>query len=47
VLPLVPGRKVAFRTPTKGDEKGKEDLGDGQGWILAVVKRCLSVEKNR
>lgn len=47
VLPLAPGRKVAFRTPTKGDEKGKEDLGDGQGWILAVVKRCLNVEKNR
>ena len=52
-LPLLPGRKVAFHQPpsksaplhTKGDHGGAE--GDGDTWILAVVKKCINQDKNR
>jgi SAGA-associated factor 29 len=52
-LPLQPGRKVAFHQPptksaplhTKGDHGGGE--GDGDTWILAVVKKCINQDKNR
>ena len=52
-LPLQPGRMVAFHQPitkgaplhTKGDHGGGE--GDGDTWILAVVKKCINQDKNR
>lgn len=50
-LPLQPGRKVAFHQPPSkgGGTHGKGDGGDGDGetWILAVVKKCINQDKNR
>lgn len=55
-LPLQPGRKVAFRQPPQGTRgsggRGGNDYGgggdgDGETWILAVVKRCIGGDKTR
>jgi len=51
-LPLLPGRKVAFHQPppktgaahAKGEQIAE---GDGETWILAVVKKCINQDKNR
>lgn len=40
-LPLQEGRKVAFHPPP-----GKGDT-DENTWILALVTRCISADKNR
>ena len=41
--PLVEGRKVAFQQPTKAEGGDAEE----NTWILAVVTKCLSTEKQR
>ncbi|KAG8998590.1 hypothetical protein FRB94_001393 [Tulasnella sp. JGI-2019a] len=55
-LPLQPGRKVAFRQPPQGtrgsggrsgNDFGGGGDGDGETWILAVVKRCIGNDKTR
>ncbi|GJJ15562.1 hypothetical protein Clacol_009840 [Clathrus columnatus] len=50
-LPLQPGRKVAFHQPPPknggGHVKGENGEGDGEAWILAVVKKCINQDKNR
>ncbi|KAG8968766.1 hypothetical protein FRC03_006223 [Tulasnella sp. 419] len=50
-LPLRPGRKVAFRQPAQGAGSKSHDVGgaDGEGetWILAVVKQSVGGTKTR
>ncbi|KIJ54590.1 hypothetical protein M422DRAFT_153350 [Sphaerobolus stellatus SS14] len=48
-LPLQPGRKVAFHQPPAKPGTAKVDGADGDGetWILAVVKKCINQDKNR
>ncbi|CDZ98577.1 phosphoprotein phosphatase [Phaffia rhodozyma] len=50
-LPLTPGRRVAFKMHQKPAGVSAADRTDepdeGEGWILAVVKRCLHQDTNR
>lgn len=40
LMPLQPGRLVAFRRPKKGD-------GTEEGWIMAKIVKCIGGDKNR
>jgi len=50
-LPLEPDRKVAFRPPAQknpaASDAGGSGDGEGETWILAVVKRCINPDRNR
>lgn len=57
-LPLTPGRKVAFRQPSKakattggaaaisGPTQAPADE-EGETWIMAIVKECINNDRNR
>lgn len=47
-LPLLPGRKVVFKEPSRAARGGDEgDEGSDDTWILAVVKKSINQDKNR
>lgn len=44
-LPLQPGRKVTFRSPSnKADQVPKDEY---EGWIMATVVECINNDRNR